>query len=153
MDAPVLIDEGIDGARLIAPKDVWRSVVFLRVNTIEAFKMPPLAHEKIDPTGVELLREWIESVPGPVVLAPPMVSPATGNFTNAVRVMLSHSDTNATIHYTLDGTAPGKSSPVYTNAFVLSEPATVRARAFRDGFKKSITVQETFVPSPPASTR
>lgn len=147
IDATVLIDEGIDGARLIAPKDIWRSILFLRVNTTEAFKMPPLAHETVDQKGTELLREWIQSMPGPDVLQPPTISPPSGDFTTAVRVTLSHRDTNATIHFSLDGSAPGKSSPIYSKAILLTEPATVRARAFRDGFKKSITVQETFVPS------
>src|SRR5262249_37928687 len=40
IDAPVLIDEGIDKARVIAPNDIWRSIALLRVDTLEAMKMP-----------------------------------------------------------------------------------------------------------------
>ena len=35
----VLIDQGIDGARVIAPNDFWRSILFMRANTVEGFKM------------------------------------------------------------------------------------------------------------------
>ena len=44
----VLIDERIDGARVVAPNDLWRSILFMRANTTEPFKMPPLARNTID---------------------------------------------------------------------------------------------------------
>ena len=69
----MLIDERIDGARVIAPNDFWRSILFMRANTTEPFKMPPLARNTIDEAGVNLLREWIQSLPGPHVLPPPEV--------------------------------------------------------------------------------
>jgi hypothetical protein len=47
----VLIDERIDGARVIAPNDIWRSILFMRANTTEPFKMPPLARNTIDEAG------------------------------------------------------------------------------------------------------
>src|SRR5205085_7504880 len=34
LEGQVLIDEGIDGARAIAPNDRWRSIVFVRMNTL-----------------------------------------------------------------------------------------------------------------------
>jgi len=43
-------------------------------------KMPPLARNEIDTNGMRLLREWIESLPGPPVLPPPAVSPPGGNY-------------------------------------------------------------------------
>ena len=73
IDGNVLFDERIDGARVIAPNDIWRSILYMRANTTEAFKMPPLARNTIDTRGMKLLREWIESLPGPPVL------PAAGN--------------------------------------------------------------------------
>jgi hexosaminidase len=47
--------------------------------------------------------------------------------TGKARVSLSNQIGNETIHYTVDGTAPGANSPVYTAPFVVKLPATVRA--------------------------
>jgi uncharacterized repeat protein (TIGR03806 family) len=145
VNGPVLIDEGIDNARVIAPKDIWRSILFLRINTQEPFKMPPLAHGKIDDEGVALMKTWVESLPGRPALAPPKISPAGADFKERVLVALSHEVSGVVIHFTLDGSAPQKASPVYTNSFELTSPVTVRARAFSEGFTRSIAVQETFI--------
>src|SRR5262249_13217727 len=40
IDGRVLIDQRIDSARVVAPNDTWRSILFMRVNTTEAYKMP-----------------------------------------------------------------------------------------------------------------
>ncbi|HWY30918.1 MAG TPA: hypothetical protein VNX46_09200, partial [Candidatus Acidoferrum sp.] len=86
VDGPVLIDQRIDGARVIAPHDVWRSIMLFRVNTTEAYRMPPLARNTIDAAGVELIRQWVESLPGPHVLPPPEILPPGGNFSSPVEV-------------------------------------------------------------------
>ena len=143
--APVLIDQGIDGARVIAPNDIWRSILFMRVNTVEPFKMPPLAHETIDHDGVELLKAWIQSLPGTTALEPPTIQTRGGEYQKRVLVNLAHPDAQATLRYTLDGSVPGKSALVYTKPIELTESATLRVKAFKDGFTKSITAQETFV--------
>src|SRR5208283_471595 len=100
---PVLLDEGIDGARAIAPNDIWRSILFMRVTSTDALKMPPLAHEVTDRQGEALLKQWIESLTGPPVLPPPLISPAGGDFSQAVSVRLRDKEPGAVIHYTLDG--------------------------------------------------
>ena len=140
----VLIDERIDGARVIAPNDIWRSILYLRANTIEAFKMPPLARNAIDSHGMNLLREWIESLPGPPVLPPPDISPRGGNYHAPVEVSLK-AKAGATIWYTLDGTVPTPSDLLYEKPIRLSGPTIVRAKAFQPGFTKSITTQEIFL--------
>ena len=145
IDEPVLIDEGVDRARLVAPHDTWRSILYMRVNTLEAFKMPPLARGVIDERGVALLRDWIKSMPGPEVLDPPVIEPKGGEFARAVDVMLKDNDPAAVIHYTLDGEVPGKDSPIYSKPIHLDSPVTLRTRAFRPGYTRSITVQETFI--------
>lgn len=145
VDAPVVIDQGIDGARAIAPNDIWRSIIFMRVNTLEPIKMPPLTHESLDSQGVALLREWIASMPGPPVLPPPSMIPKGGEFKHPVKVSLTHSDPEAIIRYTLDGSAPGKSAKPYSGPIELSGPVTLRARAYKSGFTRSIAVQETFI--------
>ena len=140
----VLIDERIDGARVVAANDIWRSILYLRANTIEAFKMPPLARERIDEPGMALLRQWIESLPGPPVLPPPEISPPGGNFTKPVAVTLK-SEPGATIRYTLDGTVPTMSDLLYEKPVQLTGPTILRAKAFKPGSTRSITAQEIFL--------
>jgi hypothetical protein len=147
IEGPVLIDEGIDKARVIAPNDPWRSIALLRASTLEANKMPPLAHEVLDERGIGLLREWIGALPGPKVLAPPTVSPPAGKYAGTVRVALSHPDPEAAIHFTLDGSLPDASDPIYTGPIEIKEATTVRAKAFKHGSTRSITAQATFTTS------
>jgi uncharacterized repeat protein (TIGR03806 family) len=145
INGPVLINQGIDKARPIAPNDIWRSIIFLRVNTIEAVKMPPLAHSVLDRQAVELLRRWIQSLDGPPVLAPPAFSLHSGNFARPVEIILTNPEPGAVIHYTLDGTVPNESDPLFEKSIRLNGPTTLRARAFKHGFTKSITAQETYI--------
>jgi uncharacterized repeat protein (TIGR03806 family) len=149
VDGPVLIGEGIDHARIIAPHDIWRSMAFVRVNTDGDLKMPPLARETIDLNGVALLREWILSLPGPAVLDPPAITPGGGSFERSVRVVLKESEPGAVIHYTLDGSVPGPSDPTYKSPIELGQSTVVRARAYKDGFTRSVISQEVFVVGAP----
>ena len=144
INGPVLIDERIDHPHIIAPNDIWRSILFMRANTTEPFKMPPLARNTIDEPGMKLMRQWIESLPGPPVLPPPEISPHGGKFAQPVAVTLK-SEPGATIRYTLDGTVPTTSDLLYEKPVPLTGPTILRAKAFQPGFTTSITVQEIFI--------
>ena len=145
IDGPVLIDQGIDRPRVVSPHDIWRSIAYMRVDTVGDIRMPPLARATIDYKGVRLLREWIDSMPGPPVLAPPTISPQGGTFARPVEISLTESEPGADIRYTLDGTVPGKNDLLYEKPVKLSGPAVLRTRAFKEGFTRSITAQEVFV--------
>jgi len=145
IDGPVLIDQGIDRPRVISPHDTWRSIAFMRVDTVGDIRMPPIDRETIDESGVALLREWIDSLPGRPVLAPPEIQPAGGTFGKPVLVTLTDPEPGAEIRYTLDGSTPGPKDQKYDKPFMLSGPAVLRTRAFKDGFTKSISSQEVFV--------
>jgi uncharacterized repeat protein (TIGR03806 family) len=145
IDGPVLIDQGVDKPRVIAPHDIWRSIAYMRVDTDGDIKMPPLARETIDHQGVALLRQWINSLPGSAVLAPPTVAPAGGTYSGPVQVSISVTEPGAEIRYTLDGSVPELSDLRYDKPIKLGAPAVLRARAFKQGFTRSITVQEVFV--------
>jgi uncharacterized repeat protein (TIGR03806 family) len=145
IDGPVLIDQGLDRPRVISPHDIWRSVLYMRANTVSDIRMPPLARETIDVKGMQLLNEWITSMPGRAVLAPPAISPPGGSFRDAVDISLSSGEPGAEIRYTLDGSVPGSSDPIYRKPITLKSPAVLRARAFKEGFTRSITEQEVFI--------
>ena len=148
IDGEVLIDQGIDRPRIISPHDIWRSIAFMRVDTVGDIRMPPIDRETIDEAGVELLRRWIDSMPGRPVLAPPAIQPAGGTYSKSVQVSLSDPEPGTDIRYTLDGSLPGPKDQKYDKPITLSSPAVLRTRAFKDGFTRSIASQEVFVVNP-----
>ena len=78
---------------IVAPSDVWRSVLYDRMNTADAtVKMPPLARNLIDSNAVAVMAEWINSLGGTPALAPPVLTPAPGIFTNQVTLALQPPD-------------------------------------------------------------
>src|ERR1700678_2100030 len=145
INGPVLIDQGIDRPRVIAPHDIWRSSAFMRVNTTGDIKMPPVARETIDTKGVTLLQDWITSLPGRAVLEPPSMSPQGGTFSGPVEISMTEREPGADIRYTLDGSVPGPDDMRYEKPIKLTDPAVVRARAYKDGFTRSITTQQVFI--------
>jgi mono/diheme cytochrome c family protein len=145
IDGPVLIDQGIDRPRIIAPHDIWRSIAFMRVNTAGDIRMPPLGRETIDQRGVALLQQWIDSLPGPPVVSPPRISPLGGSYDAPLDVALSDVDPEADIRYTLDGSVPGRNDMRYVAPIRLTGPTVLRARAYKDGYTRSISAQEVFL--------
>ena len=59
------------------------------------------------------------------------ISPAAGLYTDPENIVLSSS--SGDIHYTLDGSTPTSSSPIYTAPIAISATAIVRARVFEAG--------------------
>ena len=62
--APSTGDLGIAGARIVAPGDPERSVLYQRMKTRGAEQMPPLGTHVVDTAGTELVRSWITSLAG-----------------------------------------------------------------------------------------
>jgi hypothetical protein len=104
-----------------------------------------LAHNELDHKSMALLKSWINSLPGPSVLEPPSITPRGGNFARSIEVKLAQSEPGSGIQYTLDGSAPTKSDPIYDGPIKLTGPTVLRAKAFKPGFTKSITVQAVFI--------
>jgi hypothetical protein len=77
-------------------------------------------------------------------VADPVISPASGM---VVPVSVSISDTTpeAVIRYTLDGSVPTPSSPVYYTNLVFTSLTMVRAKAFKTGMTDSGTVFAYYV--------
>jgi mono/diheme cytochrome c family protein len=58
-------DLGIADARIVAPGDASRSVLWSRIARRDAYGMPPLATHEVDGEGVALIGEWIGSLSCP----------------------------------------------------------------------------------------
>ena len=77
-------------------------------------------------------------------LLAPEFSPNGGAFTNSGEVFLSNTVPTATIRYTLDGSTPTVSSPVYSPPLVMTAAGTVKAKAYHPDFSPSATGSATF---------
>jgi mono/diheme cytochrome c family protein len=136
---------GADNACIVKPKDIWRSVLYGRMNTTDdSIKMPPLARSLVDFNAVNVLANWINSLPGTPALPPPAINPAGALFAGSIAVALQHPDTNAAIRYTLDGTLPTAGSTLYIAPFAVTNTATVMANAFEGGFNNSVAASALF---------
>ncbi len=141
---------GYDNAKVAAPSDIWRSVLYDRMNTLDpAIKMPPLARNTIDTNAVADMAGWINSLGGTPALAPPALTPASGTFTNQVTLTLQPPDTNAALYYTLDGSLPTTNSTLYGGPFNLTSSAVVTANAFETDYINSVAVSGIFTILPP----
>jgi mono/diheme cytochrome c family protein len=138
-------DLGYDNAYVVVPKDIWRSVLYGRMNTTDpGIKMPTLARNLIDSNAVAVIAGWINSLAGTPALAPPTIVPAGGSFPGSVIVTLQPPDTNAAIRYTLDGSLPTTNSLLYTTPFALTTSALLNANAFETGFVNSVAAKAQF---------
>jgi len=78
-------------------------------------------------------------------VASPVITPSggTSNF-NPVEVTISCSTPDVDIRYTIDGSEPNYSSDIYTAAIPLTNSASVKASAFKDGWNSSVVVTESY---------
>jgi len=146
---PAAFNLGIDNACIVKAKDIWRSMIYQRMNTMDnTIKMPPLARALVDTNAVQVMTDWINSLPGVPALAPPDIIPGGGAFFSSVNVMLQAADPNAALYYTLDGTLPTTNSFLYSGAFRLSSNAIVSANAVETNFVTSVASSALFFIQP-----
>ncbi|MFO1512764.1 MAG: PQQ-dependent sugar dehydrogenase [Verrucomicrobiota bacterium] len=76
-------------------------------------------------------------------VAMPSFNPPVGPITNGTSIIISCATPGAAIYYTLNGATPTNTSPLYQSPITLTNPATLRARAFKQAWGAS-TVQSVF---------
>lgn len=133
-------DYGIDRARYVKPNDPWRSMLLVRLLKTDTMKMPPLGRNVVDQRAIALFQQWIATLEGPPALPPVEVTLTGDAASGPVEATAHHSDTRATLHYTLDGSIPDDESPRYAVPLRLMPPATLRIKALRDGYASSVAV-------------
>ncbi len=61
---PAAVTLGLKDARIVAPRDTGRSVLYQRMTSnIATVKMPPLSHNQVDRKAVLVVRDWINNLP------------------------------------------------------------------------------------------
>ena len=82
---------------------------------------------------------------GTLVVATPTFTPAGGTYNEVQTVSISCATEGATIHYTLDGTNPTESSPVYSTPLTIATTTTVKAMAVKEDYENSAIATATYV--------
>lgn len=80
----------------------------------------------------------------------PFFTPEEGTYATPQTVTISSTTLGVTILYTSDGTDPISSSTVYSNPLTISTTTTIKAKAFRDGWKDSQVASATYTITVPA---
>jgi PA14 domain/Chitobiase/beta-hexosaminidase C-terminal domain len=146
VNVPAQFSLGYDNACIVKADDVWRSMIWERMNTVNhSIQMPPLARNLIDSNAVVAMAGWINSLPGTPALPPPTITPNGGVFNQTVAVTIQAAVTNATVHYTLDGTLPTTNSPIYTVPLLISNTLTVSANEFETNYNNSVAASALFL--------
>ena len=146
----VLGNLGYDNAHVVTPRDIWRSILYQRANSLDPLiKMPPLARNLVDSNAMAVVAAWINGLPGTPALSPPTLNPVGGTFNGPVNITVLSPDTNAAIYYTLNNSLPTTNSLVYTGPIVLTNSATVNANVFEAGFNNSVAASGVFTILPP----
>jgi hypothetical protein len=84
----------------------------------------------------------------PAVVATPTFSPLPGSYTTTQSVTLSTATPGATIYYTIDGSQPTTSSPVYSSPLSVAATTTINAIATLAGDTNSTVATGTFTITP-----
>ena len=77
-------------------------------------------------------------------VATPIINPEGGTFSGSQTVMISCPTAGAAIHYTIDGSIPTTSSPLYSNTFTITTDTMVKAIAQKSGWEDSALAEATF---------
>ena len=84
------------------------------------------------------------TITGVAGVAEPQFNPASCLFYPSTNVTITCATEDATIRYTLDGTDPTESSPVYSGPIFIDDDTMVKARAWKNGMNPSVVVAETY---------
>jgi MYXO-CTERM domain-containing protein len=79
------------------------------------------------------------------VVATPAIAPGAGSYTSSQVVTITCGTVGASIYYTTNGDDPTVSSTLYSETFTVTDSATVKARAYLDGFAASIIASTDYV--------
>ncbi len=82
----------IPNARVLSPRDPYRSIAFYRMSTLGPARMPRLGSHVVDVAGVALIRDWIAQLPGGTGLVSDAPARANAAAADALRQLRSDDD-------------------------------------------------------------
>lgn len=77
-------------------------------------------------------------------VATPSFNPPEGTYNKVQNIDINCSTSGATIRYTTDGSDPTVNSTVYSSPIIVSVSTTLKAKAFKDGWKPSNSSSTTY---------
>lgn len=83
------------------------------------------------------------------IVATPVINPSGGTYTEAQSITMTCATPAAQIRYTLDGSDPLETSPLYSGPITVANDVTIKAKAFRTNWIASTVATETYVVSIP----
>lgn len=90
---------------------------------------------------MSLTAKYWDQIP---VVSTPVFTPASGNFSQSINVSITSSTLSSQIRYTINGSEPTESSPLYTGTLSLSSTTNLKAKAFKVGSISSSTTSSTY---------
>jgi RHS repeat-associated protein len=85
----------------------------------------------------------------PPVVPTPSFSLLSGNYNGNQTLSLTNTLSGSTMYYTIDGTTPTTSSPVYSTPFTLSSSTTVKVLAVKSGYTNSVIATANYTITQP----
>jgi LysM repeat protein len=110
------------------------------------FTVPTVANGKVY-VGAQYQVSVFGLLSGQQQAASPELSPGAESFAGSLTVSISEATAGATIYYTLDGSTPTVSSPVYATPIIITATTTIQAMATASGYLQSSVTSETYVGS------
>jgi hypothetical protein len=62
--APTRGNLGVDGATILTPGAALESIIYMRMNRVDAAKMPPIGRSQIDRQATRVVGDWIDGLEG-----------------------------------------------------------------------------------------
>lgn len=136
----------IDGREPTTASALYRGSITLRsTTTIKAVAFAP-DRPASDVVSATFTLQNVPTSDKPVISGKKEASSSWSGDT-VIRVSIKGSDFSGTVlRYTLDGTTPTESSPIYRESFVVDGVRMVKARSFRRGMLESAVDSEQFTP-------
>lgn len=113
-------------------------------------KLNAYVYETLDPNGAKVFFNYplvaTQTRESVTQVATPTASPAAGEVASGTAVTLATTTQGATIHYTLDGTTPGETSPAFKadDPIVITAGVTIKAIALAEGYDPSAVLTAVY---------
>lgn len=139
---------GIPHAQVAAPGDPFRSVLYLRMAKLGPGHMPHIGSSIVDQRGLELIHDWIRSLPRPPEAIPPLAEPAALAAVTAPGASLSDADYAARLAelFSNPGTAAMLARALHQQQIPAARKSQIIAAALQHADAAVRDLFESFVP-------